>query len=421
MSFHIRRRRKKQTFHQTQRASSLSPLLQDRQYERRRRPGLLIVGGVGVFLLMLVVLFVLTKTRSWPDLPLFGLFYRFHDAAYLPLKGWLWTAWYPWCLVLWVPVIFLIGIVGVSWIFGIEPVRALHRKAILTLLGVSRLQLPKGQIHHLGFFRSVVAASRRMMLKTDFIGLVTEHTLEAQFDAMEHAFLCGKAIDGQQVRQAGRLLDAQSVFADTLMQSGEIMQDLPAILDLAFLSHVDVDQVLSLSERLRSFEISQHEDAGADADLGLFLARQANAGAPLSSCLEPLRQAFAPLDQLASSAMASNSRLRSIEPGEIDFAHLLRPCAFAFFAMDDKNWAIAAHAGLAVIDRLYNALVLSKTYQDEAQALAWWMRRSRLATIRRMHEKRHVDSAPYQPLSIWPEEAQSYWTHEGSRLAAGGV
>ena len=119
------------------RSASLSPLLQDgaqSPYVQSHSKRLFWVAGV---LLALCLFVAATLLKLWPDTAPFDGIYRFHDDVWLPLKGNLWTAWYPWCLILWVPVAALVALgVGVldEW-QGSEPPAATVDHSVFKRLG----------------------------------------------------------------------------------------------------------------------------------------------------------------------------------------------------------------------------------------------------------------------------------------------
>lgn len=47
-----------------------------------------------------------------------------HDWIYLPLRGWVWTAGFPWNLTIWVPTIILATLIALDWSAGVSPLRA---------------------------------------------------------------------------------------------------------------------------------------------------------------------------------------------------------------------------------------------------------------------------------------------------------
>lgn len=56
--------------------------------------------------------------------------YWTHDHVYLALRGWLWSAWFPWGLVVWVPVLGITLLTLVETVTGISPLRRLQRGII---------------------------------------------------------------------------------------------------------------------------------------------------------------------------------------------------------------------------------------------------------------------------------------------------
>jgi hypothetical protein len=58
-----------------------------------------------------------------------------HDHVYLPLRGVLWSAGFPWSLLVWVPVISLALAAWVDWVTGVSLLRELQTRFILFALG----------------------------------------------------------------------------------------------------------------------------------------------------------------------------------------------------------------------------------------------------------------------------------------------
>lgn len=61
--------------------------------------------------------------------------YWMHDQVYLPLKGQFWTAMFPYALLWLVPTAVIAAVLLVEWLSRHGPVRAIHRAAILALIG----------------------------------------------------------------------------------------------------------------------------------------------------------------------------------------------------------------------------------------------------------------------------------------------
>ncbi len=410
------------------RAGSLSPLLQDNASDpyrpyRTRRTWLLGGGLAGVLLFSSA-----TVLKLWPDIFPFSDIYRLHDAYWLPLKGWLWTAWYPWCLVLWLPVGIILALLAVGWASGHDPLRPLHRMVILVLAGLVRLRVQGREAPGMGLLQTVVGWARRTGAGASYIELVIKHALDAQFDRMETAVLAGRAVEKGWLRQADRLMRARALFPAMSdgdrpepHQSGDDHEKrarwLEAFFDLAFLSHVDRHQDVAVADYLNELLAALDPDERPR----LQLLEAFCAGRPLASCQGALWQALASLDQLSVSTSAQFAQTRQVQPGECDMTRLLAPCCFAFLAVADRNWSVASAAVLASLDRTYNALRLSDDFEAEADELAWWSARSRLATIRLLHETVHRKGLGDGALSLWPEGRSAYRVMDGSRLAAGGL
>ncbi len=410
------------------RAGSLSRLLQDNASDpyrpyRTRRYWILGGGLAGVLLFSLA-----TVLKLWPDIFPFSDIYRLHDAYWLPLKGWLWTAWYPWCLVLWLPVGIILALLAVSWASDHDLLRPLHRMVILVLAGLVRLRVQGREAPGMGLLQTVVGWARRTGAGASYIELVIKHALDAQFDRMETAVLAGGGVEKGWLRQADRLMRARALFPAMCdgdrpepHQSGDDHEKrarwLEAFFDLAFLSHVDRHQDVAVADYLNELLAALDPDERPR----LQLLEAFCAGRPLASCQGALWQALASLDQLSASTSAQFAQTRQVQPGECDMTRLLAPCCFAFLAVADRNWSVASAAVLASLDRTYNALRLSDDFEAEADVLAWWFARSRLATIRLLHETVHRKGLGDGALSLWPEGRPAYRVMDGSRLAAGGL
>ena len=401
------------------RSASLSPLLQDgaqSPYVQSHSKRLFWVAGV---LLALCLFVAATLLKLWPDTAPFDGIYRFHDDVWLPLKGNLWTAWYPWCLILWVPVAALVALgVGV-WTSGKDPSRPLHRLIILFLSGLVRLRIAGKAAPSPGLLQSIVRWSRKPGLRSDYMELVIRHALDHQFEQMEAAVLAGREVDVAWLRRADRLMRARALFPVEAANADDETQArwLEAFFDLAFLSHVDTHQDVAVADYLADLiEALGPEDKQRFALLEAFVAAR-----PLSSCQYALWQALAGFDQLSASASAQMEQMRRVPPESGRIPDFLASCAFAFLAVADRTWAMASLTALSSIDRAYNALRLSGDYQQDADALAWWIGRSRLATIRLLHQKSHQTSLSGDDLALWPDERPVYHPLTGSRLAAGGA
>lgn len=59
--------------------------------------------------------------------------YLLHDALYVPLKGWVWTLWFPYVLVWLIPLAVAAALLATEYLSTAGPVRVLHRKVILSL------------------------------------------------------------------------------------------------------------------------------------------------------------------------------------------------------------------------------------------------------------------------------------------------
>ncbi|WP_321447881.1 hypothetical protein [uncultured Cohaesibacter sp.] len=405
------------------RSASLSPLLQDgakSPYVRVHSRRLFWVSGV---LFALCLLSAATLLKLWPDVAPFDSIYRFHDDVWLSLKGRLWTAWFPWSLILWVPVVALVGLGVGMWTSGKDPSRPLHRLIILFLSGLLRLRLAGKAEPSAGLLQTVVHWSQKPGLRSDYMELVIRHALDHQFEQMEAAVLAGRQVDVAWLRRADRLMRARALFPAKEVNAGEgnlgeaEARWLEAFFDLAFLSHIDTDQDVAVADYLADLmKALGPEESQKFALLDAFVAAR-----PLSSCQYALWQALAGFDQLSASASAQIEQMRRVPPASGRIPEFLAPCAFAFLAVADRNWALASLTALSSIERAYNALRLSGDYQQDADALAWWIGRSRLATIRLLHQRSHQTSLSADDLALWPDERPVYHPLTGSRLAAGGV
>ena len=72
--------------------------------------------------------------------------YVLHDAVYIPLKGAVWTRWFPYAFVWLVPLSMIVALALTEFLSKSGPVRALHRRLILRIAarpGLQRLLAPK--------------------------------------------------------------------------------------------------------------------------------------------------------------------------------------------------------------------------------------------------------------------------------------
>jgi hypothetical protein len=72
-------------------------------------------------------------TRALPPDGLGWIVYSVHDRLYLPLKGWVWTQWFPYVLVWCVPLAVVAAAISLEYLTKADPVRRVHRAMILRL------------------------------------------------------------------------------------------------------------------------------------------------------------------------------------------------------------------------------------------------------------------------------------------------
>nr|WP_321455710.1 hypothetical protein [uncultured Cohaesibacter sp.] len=401
-------------------AASASFILQDkstRAYQRSRHKRIALLAGL-LFVFMAITL--LTNGKMWPDIFPFDRIYAFHDDYWLPLKGRLWTAWYPWCLILWLPL-WICGLyLSWAWMSGHEPSRTLQRWSILVLTGLVRLRGNGAGVPQIGLLLSVARWSRLPGFSTDYMELVVEHALDQQFDKMEAAVLSGQDVEASWLRRADRLMRARALFpakADGLHTEAneKRAQWLKTFFDLAFLSHIDKYQDIAIADYL-----TEMMDALSSDERVQFLAlEEFCAGRSVVSCQGVLRQTLIGLEQISTSTYANSDWAHRVQSGSLDIERVLAPCCFAFLAVADRNWSVASFAVLSGIDRAYNALRLSDDFQSEADQLAWWISRSRMQTIRLLHEKVHQRTLSQADLPLWPDGAPVYQVSVGQHVFAG--
>ena len=411
------------------RAGSPSVLLQNQArapYVRPRARRFALVAGGGLVLLLVGLM---TSLKLWPSFAPFDAIYRFHDEVWLWLKGWLWTAWYPYSLILWLPTGLFVALMLWGWTSGQDPSRPFHRMIILFLSGLLRLRVAGKAAPSMGLVEAIIRWGRFPGLATDYMELVIRHALDHQFEKMESALLAGQDIDVASLRQADRLMRVRALFpaketrnpeglagGDDMVREEEARW-LEAFFDLAFLSHVDRHQDIAIADYLAELvEALDPEQGRRLVLLNAFLSAR-----PLSGYQDALWQAIGGIEQLTASASAQMEQMRKVEPDSGRIVAMLASCAFAFLAVADKNWAVASLSTLSSLERAYTALRLSDDYQRDADELGWWIARSRLATIRLQHQNAHQRRLSADELMLWPDGGPAYHSLTGASLAAGGA
>ncbi|MEP2980430.1 MAG: hypothetical protein ABJO86_13145 [Lentilitoribacter sp.] len=367
---------------------------------------------VALITAVLVTIIVLTKTHSLPKVFPFVMIYAAHDYFYLPLKGHLWTAWYPWSLMLWVPVFGLLFAVAWSWVVGKEPTKIIQKFLTLKLITVRSGQI--GDNSHFGalLVGKLVRITYACGLRSDYITTVISNALEECIDSLEATKLSGRDPDELDVKRAIVLLDALfEVYYER--QMGKSGPHLAAIFDVAMLSHFNKfsSYLANRARRWISLGHPQKEDV---------LLRQLLANQSVGACAEQIEDC---LKSIETSIIEERSRIGAVPPVKKDtpiIGKLFFNCIFAYYSAPNVNWAMVNTSILMSLDRMWLSQALSNEGDDIAKQTAFWIKRSRLTSIRHFHQASWQTNIRNARKGLWPENSEFHWSMMGAELAAGG-
>lgn len=384
------------------RAPGLSSLLAPVSAPRDSRRRLLRFMLVAAVVSAMTWVCAMTVTRSWPAIFVFDLLYLAHDVLYLPIKGWLWTAWFPWCLALWVPVMGMLVLSLWGWIVGTDPSRWAQRRVVVWLV-TSPMARPWGT----GVLVRVARTAQALGLAAGFLRAVVGHGAGEALDEVEHRLLSGEVVPQGTVAQALRFVDAEFRLAQLLHGNTGVTG---YVYDLALLSHASEAGTTAARDRLAVLCRGTAALPSPRGDmLRVWLDRK--------TLKDELEWTVASYDRLDGWMRAAGGTSRgSTLPKNPSDLHgtVLEFAGFALFPAADASWADAGEAMLNAVDRLWTALMLGSGTATHAAVLAHDIRRARLATCRELGRRRHQSSSapvtalwqvPADPLSSGPLRA----------------
>jgi hypothetical protein len=123
------------------------------------------------------VTLVLTVTnRLLPEEGPGAVLYLLHDAVFLPIKGWTWTAWHPFGFAWWLPVAAIVSLFALEALTSLGPLRRTHAAAVRALfasgVGFGALRVIAWRLRlrgfRLGFVRAVLATDTVAAAQTLF-------------------------------------------------------------------------------------------------------------------------------------------------------------------------------------------------------------------------------------------------------------
>lgn len=379
----------------------------------------------------IIAFVVTTMNRNWPDIWVFRLIYRAHDGLYLPLKGTLWTAWFPWSLTLWLPVTVIACYAATSWVTGTDPLRRIQRHIILRVAtartSATHSEASAGAIR----LARIAAAGRPFGLGSAYLHAVIDHARAEELDHIEAAVLAGESPTPARLSRALALVDADLLVGLATRRKRLDKQLLHTIFDLAFLSHIDgsregpvthrVERIIAMLDQSgRLPELPGVDQAAATGGENNYdLLRALHDARPVANSLSTIETRFAILDNMTSS---SGSRAQAAElPDPPDLFADMVPGAlvFAFFNPPNRHWAALACEALDAIETAWTGLVLSERSTLHANALAKTIERSRLRSCRYLIQHRWASEEPAIAAPLWPDRSPLAWSLEGGKIAAG--
>jgi len=389
------------------RASGLSSLLEPINAPRDSRRRLLRLVLVVEVASAVIWASAMTVTRSWPAVFVFDLLYLAHDVLYLPLKGWLWTAWFPWCLALWVPVMGMLALSLWGWIVGADPSRWAQRRVIVWLI-TSPIARPWG----IGALVGVARTAQAVGLAAGFLRAVVGHGAREALDDIEHRLLSHEPVPPRTIERTLRFVDAEFRLAQLLPGHAGVTG---YVYDLALLSHASEAGTTAARARLAAV---CRDTAALPSPHGDML----RAWLDRRTLKDELERTVASYDRLDGWMRAAGGTARGAtlpkHPPDLR-GTVLEFAGFALFPAVDASWADAGDAMLHAIDRLWTALMLGSGTAAHAAVLAEDIRRARLATCRELGRRRHqASSAPVT--ALWQAPADPLASGPLRAIAAGG-
>lgn len=110
------------------------------------------------------------------------LLYWGHDSVYLPLRAWLWGAWFPWGLIVWLPVLGVTLLALIETITGISLLRRLQRWTI------RRLATHRSGQRLLNAWHRIAGAGA---FRARYIEIVVATLADSQLSEYRLRWLCG--------------------------------------------------------------------------------------------------------------------------------------------------------------------------------------------------------------------------------------
>lgn len=374
---------------------------------------------------------MMTLTRSWPDVWVFRLIYQAHDAIYLPLKGTLWTAWFPWSLAVWIPLAAIAAYAAASWVTGADPLRRVQQHIILRIATAGASSTKPETTRGADWLARIAAAGRPFGLGTAYLHSVVDHARAEELDHIEAAALAGESPAPDRLSRALALIDADLLVGLATRRKRLETQLLHTVFDLALLSHVErsrdgpvhhrIARVLAMLDRSGGFTRLRdagkaaapgHED-GADPLRALYEAQ------PPARHLGEIDHRLAALHDLVAASGPRKPAAELPESPELFADMVLGSMAFGLFSPPRPQWAVLATEALDAIETTWTGLVLSDRSTPHAHALARAIERSRLRTCRYLIQCRWASEVPAMAVPLWPDRSRLFWSLEGDMLAAG--
>ena len=410
---------------------SSSPLLRELPLQPDDRP-------LGRRLLILLAVLcgsigfiIMTATRSWPDNWLFRLIYHAHDTLYLPLKGILWTAWFPWSLAFWIPVTAIAVYGATSWVTGADPLRRIQRRIILGLAATGASSTKPATARGANWLARVASAGRSLGFGSAYLHSVVDHARAEELDHIEAVLLVGESPAPARMARALALIDADLLVGLATRRKRLETQLLHTVFDLALLSHVDrsregavgqrISRVIGMLDRSGGFRGLRDtgENAATGHDKGGDLLRALHEAQPPVMHLDEIDTQLAVLNDWSASSATGRPVAELPDSPELFANMVLEAMVFAFANPPSLQWAVLAREALDAIEIHWTGMILSNRSTPHADALALGIERSRLRTCRYLIQRRWASGVPAMAVSLWPDRCHLFWSLEGDTLAAG--